>query len=603
MLHAASMQEGLSHSTMPEAHFTTIGAPSDVYDEVLSWMCDRATHGYVELRRLDALVAMTSFDSQLLRDALGCIEVDEADIVDCICEYVVAKKNRAYERVAACMKLLINERASPFCLQRSNVFGGRMGMPPPTVTYDSVQPSTRSADPLQLRSRATTRALQLIKQYQLWIFDSAKDAVRYLEWKFTVLDICDISDDNPAVRLELILNCLSPQTCCDVLSNAEVGAHMKNESDQAFAIIRYLDSVYSNLRSIRFLDSAYQGCRMSDGESLPMFLSRFSRISRVYERAHEIKLADHDKIVAFGNGLPNRYKIIVTLVENTIATTDFSEYAQRIIQLCDAASPGPTPPAGKAFVNVAQTDLPRKRSRTDDGNPTRQKGNPMSCFRCCETSHTAATCPAKAPKDVQNRCSRCGSRRHQLSTCSRVPDQPCRRCGDQGKSHFESVCPSPSPAVPLNKPTRTTAPATISPAPASANVALVEEFKGMQDLLANAVSIIDCGACTSVDVFDTEPPMLTVRVGSTELSGLIDTGASASFIDAQLVLKLNAERAILKHQVKQLNPPVRIRFGNGGTISDSEGMLRAYQWRGGFFGGNQIPVVAAALHSIQTGAG
>jgi transposase InsO family protein len=548
--------------------FTTNGASTGnldhspvverIYSDLTSVVASQAS-GPVPLNLLDPFVGYaedTTFDP-VFKSACSDFDLANEACVDAMLDYIHGKHRRDFPTVARRSKFLITDRSSPFCLSTR-----QMTLPPPTVHITS--PETYRP-PSDHRTKATTRANQLIAQYSLWEFDSGASA-RYLEWKYQLADVCSFAAHDPWVKLEILLHCLTPSMNRDIrLGLSDRLSSMEDDPVSLHgAIMQHLDDCYETLRSTRYVEDIYHQCKMRDTDTLPAFLSRFQNAARLFERARKITLSEHDKIVVFGSAISERYRMIATLVETTSKDIPtFLEYTQRLIQLSEGFVSTPL------ALNAVETRSKRVRF-SDEISPrhgTRSKG--FGCYRCSQGNHTAQHCP-NAVADYASRCSKCGSRKHAAAQCKATLRMPCRRC--KGK-HMESICPE-----------------DLSTGAKNTNVLLnaASNYDSFHSLLksdgspehfsvantAISVATAQTTFCHSVDIVDEDVPRLALTIGSTTLDGLIDTGAAANFLHPDVVVQLRNSDCIRSSQVERLSPPIQITFGNSTEMS-SDMLLRA----------------------------
>ena len=541
------------------------GAPSDdsIVEEVVSWVLLLAEQGYVPLSKLDSILHV---EEDLLRAIFRSIDIVDEDVQGTVVLYLKAKRAKDHLSYLRAAKALVNNPVSPFCLTKSS---SKLTLPPPTVANLQVAASSQSFESTRSRAQAFARASQLISSYKLPIFEDSSEAYKYLEWKHDVLDVCN-TEECFLTKSEIILNCLSANTRLALLRTVN-GLPPRETFD---SILEQLDKLFSNFRSIRHIESSYLTCRITENESLPTFHARFSRYARLYESCRKTVLTDHDKIVAFGSGLTKKYTFYVGLIETSNGSMTFNEFSQKLMYLASATiaslnTTGADVDGNEAEFSQVDTRA-SKRFRPDEG-ASKQQRQGLGCYRCQLGNHMALECTGKI-KDYDSRCHRCGSRKHLSSQCKAQIKRPCRRCG--GSQHFESICPKE--IAPLGK-------AKPKVKFVENDVASVHEFEQLKAIIegdANVATIecefteavtIGCDSnCNSVttDIVDNSAPLLPVRFSaeSDPISGLADTGAAASFIAVCLVRELVRKKVIYPDDVFKLQPPIKIRFGNGHTF-------------------------------------
>ena len=543
-LHAQAVATSKEPSATGDS--TTNGAPSKaIFDEVVQWIMLIAEHGRIPISRLDNLVPHAGSDLFVedCRAAFASADICDPEVVDHLIQCVIARSQADYMSYARYVKFLVHAQDSPFCLSTVK----QSMLPPPTVHVPhTMMESAGDAVRGSHRAQAANRATQLIRQYQLWTFDSSSDAHRYLEWKFEVLDVCNLADEDPTVRLEILLNSLSLNVNAEVRMNLREEFSLNGNSKVLFnRIVKYLDSAYDNLRAVRHVEGCYLKCQMKPSESLSSYVSRFQKSSRLYELARDSALTDADKIVAFGAGLSPRYSALATFLETTSGSPTFLEYTQKLLYLV-SSNIGVVDRS--AALNVGSTtecnamEQDRKRPRPYDSRRSRQFGA-TGCFRCLLGDHRAVECPNEI-KDFERRCKKCGGR-HPSEACRRTLTGPCRRCQQSG--HMESICPNPL--------------RTVSKGP----------NKSVFNHLQNAVIIVN--SCSmDTELIDCEPaPTMTVKIGDELHEALLDTGAAACFCDANLVFGLLKAKQIPKSAVEKIDP-VQIKFGNN-QVFESDGKI------------------------------
>ena len=565
--HVSNMQDPTTTNGASSGGKDDVKTVVDVVNsECLDWLVTLAATGRLTLGLLDRLVHVgreDSFSDEFER-ALGPLDISD-HIRAVMVQYVRAKAapDADYGVIAGAVKTLVTDRSSPFCVTRTRgQKGAELGLPPlqaPTIR-DAVDDDGPSLTRYRDRTAASKRALQVINQYKLWQFDSCVHPHQYLEWKFSILDVIDLAENDSYVQLEILLNCLSPHTSAEVRLNLsdQYSSMSSNPTKLMNVTLEYLDRCYKNLRSIRFVESTYLQCTMGQ-ESLSVFLARFQRCARIYERARNTTLSDNDKIVSFGNALPPQYRTIATLVETMNDNMTFSNYAQRIMYLADTVST-------KASLNVMgvapstadmnAVELNRKRLRVNEKGDAAQTrtGNrrPVGCicFRCGESGHMALNC-RNTVKDLANRCSRCGSRKHMATSCSVALKNNCRRCSG---AHFESICPT-------------------NPSVGHVQSNAISQFEELQKAMVAENAVMECD-CSALGLVDPDPPTLSILIGSQARSGLVDSGAAANFIHPDIIIELFKAGSIAKSDVTKMLEPIRIRFGNG-SVGESDSVLRA----------------------------
>ena len=423
-------------------------------------------------------------------------------------------------------------------------------MPAPKAFEFPLEPIERN------RASATTRALQLIKQYELWQFD-ASNPHKYLEWKYLIQDVCDLCENDPFVKLELLLNSLKCDTSADLrLTLSDQYSLYAGQPLKLFTItFEYMDRIYCNLRSRRYVEHLFLGISMTPNQSITEFASKFQRSCRLFERARSIKLSESDKVLYFGKAIHSKYRPVMTLVETTCGSdVTFSDYLQKVIYLYQAMTPDTTLTPTDTDFSLMETRN-AKRQRDNDENQFKRKQG-FGCYRCLLGNHRAIDCTNKLA-DPSKRCSKCGSRKHVVSDCKAILKRNCLRCRGE---HYESACP-------IDKPKGET------------NAAPIDGFRDLQQALDATMQTIDCEhECGSVstDIVDDFAPTLSVKfsVDTEPRSGLIDTGAAASFINTSMIFDLIKSGSIKREDIIKLEPPIRIRFGNCSTFS-SDMALRA----------------------------
>jgi hypothetical protein len=99
-----------------------------------------------------------------------------------------------------------------------------------------------------------------------------------------------------------------------------------------------------------------------------------------------------------------------------------------------------------------------------------------------------------------------------------------------------------------------------------------DNFEQLQQAMLSTIHC-DCDYMTS-DIVDTDAPILHLSFAGIEHDALLDTGAAANFISSTKVIELHKSGEIKPEMVTKLDPPMRIRFGNG-TMFDSNMSLKA----------------------------
>ena len=438
-------------------------------------------------------------------------------------------------------RVLTGNPLSPFYVGKKT-----LSLPTPTV-------STISTEPVRNRSHALSRAKDLISQYALRVFDPALDAHKYFEWKFDLVDVCNI-EDSFDVKLEVLTNCLPSLMRLELLQVAT-----NSSSEVMFnSLLSRLDKTYGTIRATRHVESQFQQCRMLDGESISSFYSRFKRFARYHSKATKIQLSDEQLIVAFGAGLRNNKDLLFAdIIEVGLGahTLSFEEYAQRLLFL-SARTPSPQTTDVTAIKPVDTAKRPRS-DYNSSRNEHRSRG--FGCYRCCEGNHSAATCPNKV-KDFAKRCQRCGNRQHSIAQCKAVLTRDCKRC--KGK-HFESICPNDLPRTSVNANVIGTSDPIDHNQAAPATPSFDELFSSVSTCSVELISV-DC--CNVDDSIDNNAINLDVCFtsalsnSSSNVKGLMDTGSGANFLHPDLVLDLAKRKIIDKDHLHRTN--ITARFGN-----------------------------------------
>ena len=539
----------------PNHVFTTNGARSDdIVEEAVSWVLLLAEHGKIPINKLDSILHASEKAIYML---LESIEIHDQLVVDAILTYIRCKQEGDHAGYLRSIKTLVTNQESPFCLAKGHSFR----LPPPTKTEEVIPGPERERTHTQSRAQASQRANQLIAQYQLKTFDPAVDPHKYLEWKFDILDVCSV-EDCYSTRVEIVLTCLTPATRLFLLQNVGTQSSAEPCSSKTMyeTLLMKLDSSYANFRAIRHIESSYLTMRVNENETLSSFYTRFQRYSRLYERSKGIILSDSDKIIAFGSGLDNRFAFLGSFIETAPDCCSFSDYAQRLIYLTSKI-----PESSPAVDLNAVETRGMKRSRTEEGPHQNSSKRGFGCYRCQQGNHRAVDC-SNPVKDPTSRCPRCGSRKHVLSKCIAKLTRNCRRCNGQ---HFESICPAP-----LTKRTANAAPIE------------ADNFDKLKEALSLATINCDCD-CGSMfsDIVDAEAPMLSLKFSEkgSEHRGLFDTGAAANFISTEKIIELHKSKDIQPEMVVKLEPPMKIRFGNGSTFDSNMALKTTVYTRGEYF--------------------
>ena len=525
-------------ATINEPYGTTNGARSHgIFETCIAWLPDIVAGRPLSIEHLDALcghAGAPDFHASL-SDVFATMEID-LNLVPEVVGYVVAKTSNPpdFKQIVATSRRLLTS-GGPFAVKP------KAGLPIPAPFVADPPRREHRLDPV-------VRAQQLINQHSLSQFDPA-NATRYMEWRCELLGVCELDDDD-RVKLQLVFNSMTTT----LMSTVRNVLHSELSAAPAIlfnSILAYLDSQFKNLRSIRHIESGYLNCRMQSGESLQSYHARFARCARLYERAKDIKLSDTEMILVFGSGLDKQYQGVCTLVETTCPCTNFNDFSQRVIYLADSQL--------SAFsmnsIDLNIQDVPKRPRLETTHGPHRSRG--FGCFRCKQGNHMASNCP-NAVQDLEKRCRRCGSHKHKIEACPVILKSNCPRCGGP---HMASVCTSPLSNIHKAR------------LPIPNNAMSFDALHGAVVEAANqVVSIVDC---SSLDLVDSAPPMIDTFIGSsqTPLQSLIDSGAAASFIGPEVVLQLSRNKNIDPSDLYKLDPPVRVRFGNG-TTGESESALK-----------------------------
>ncbi|KAF4711569.1 hypothetical protein FOZ63_004860, partial [Perkinsus olseni] len=162
------------------------------------------------------------------------------------------------------------------------------------------------------------------------------------------------------------------------------------------------------------------------------------------------------------------------------------------------------------------TLLERVKSRDTTG---------IKCYRCLKPGHSASTCLATEPADMEKRCIRCGSPSHTLDRCSvKVEKAICRRCKFPG--HLAYTCRTNVKAG-LNEAGTPTARGRIAP---NAKVHMIGRIRREGDKNGESIEEVENYRVASTNTGHVAMAIGEVILEGKPVSALFDTGAEVSLV-------------------------------------------------------------------------
>ena len=184
--------------------------------------------------------------------------------------------------------------------------------------------------------------------------------------------------------------------------------------------------------------------------------------------------------------------------------------------------------------------------------------------RCKEQTHIATECTNDV-KDFERRCKRCGSHRHGEPDCKAPLKRQCKRCDGP---HYDQICPNAlntSIHPSRNRPSASNNAITATSTPESVKISQMFSAIGLGVMECNATDSVSASPAFTADV--EFAPNITFQ-------GLLDTGASESFVSPEIVNQLIKSRYVTRSQFHSLNPACSIHFANG-HVQQSDSMMQA----------------------------